>query len=129
MPTVSSRPLWLLPPPPLLLPKMGAGSGERKLPLYGAEPPLAHLGTDKGSEAKDPPAAESFPPPPAPASTDGSEPAPAPVADGDIPSQFTRVMGKGETTQGLARSSGAGPQVNPGIKGQVQFQRWEQNFL
>ncbi|KAF6079325.1 sterile alpha motif domain containing 4B [Phyllostomus discolor] len=30
----------------------------------------------------------------APVPTDGSEPAPAPVADGDIPSQFTRVMGK-----------------------------------
>ncbi|KAF3818174.1 hypothetical protein GH733_012482 [Mirounga leonina] len=63
-------------------------------PLPGAEPPLAHPGTDKGTEAKDPPAAESYPPPPAPAPTDGSEPAPAPVADGDIPSQFTRVMGK-----------------------------------
>ena len=108
-------------------PAKDGGRGEPPLP--GAESPLAHPGTDKGSEAKDPPAAESFPPPPAPASTDGSEPAPAPVADGDIPSQFTRVMGKGETTQGLARSSGAGPQVNPGIKGQVQFQRWEQNFL
>lgn len=77
-------------------------------PLPGAEPPLAHPGTDKGTESKDPPAAESYPPPPAPAPTDGSEPAPAPVADGDIPSQFTRVMGKGETTQGPARSSGQG---------------------
>ncbi|XP_077838805.1 protein Smaug homolog 2 isoform X5 [Macaca mulatta] len=66
--------------------------GEPSLP--GAEPPLAHPGTDKGTEAKDPPAAENYPPPPAPAPTDGSEPAPAPVADGDIPSQFTRVMGK-----------------------------------
>ncbi|XP_059009526.1 protein Smaug homolog 2 isoform X2 [Mustela lutreola] len=63
-------------------------------PLPGAEPSLVHPGTDKGTEAKDPPAAESYPPPPAPAPTDGSEPAPAPVADGDIPSQFTRVMGK-----------------------------------
>uniref|UniRef100_G3RXL0 Sterile alpha motif domain containing 4B n=1 Tax=Gorilla gorilla gorilla TaxID=9595 RepID=G3RXL0_GORGO len=63
-------------------------------PLPGAEPPLAHPGTDKGTEAKDPPAVENYPPPPAPAPTDGSEPAPAPVADGDIPSQFTRVMGK-----------------------------------
>ncbi|XP_047383306.1 protein Smaug homolog 2 isoform X2 [Sciurus carolinensis] len=68
------------------------GRGEPLLP--GAEPPLAHPGTDKGTEAKDPPAAEKYPPPPAPAPTDGSEPAPAPVADGDIPSQFTRVMGK-----------------------------------
>ncbi|XP_076988017.1 protein Smaug homolog 2 isoform X2 [Tamandua tetradactyla] len=68
------------------------GRGEALLP--GAEPPLTHLGTNKGPEAKDPPSAESYPPPPAPASNDGSEPAPAPVADGDIPSQFTRVMGK-----------------------------------
>ncbi|KAB0389216.1 hypothetical protein E2I00_016850 [Balaenoptera physalus] len=68
--------------------------GRGEPPLPGAEPPLAHPGTDKGSEAKDPPAAEGYPPPPAPAPTDGSEPAPAPVADGDIPSQFTRVMGK-----------------------------------
>ncbi|EPY85991.1 hypothetical protein CB1_000338033 [Camelus ferus] len=68
--------------------------GRGEPPLPGAEPPLAHPSTDKGSEAKDPPAAESYPAPPAPASTDGSEPAPAPVADGDIPSQFTRVMGK-----------------------------------
>ncbi|KFO19042.1 protein Smaug homolog 2 isoform X2 [Fukomys damarensis] len=68
------------------------GRGEPLLP--GAEPPLAHPGTDKGTEAKDPPTAESYPPPPTPAPTDGSEPAPAPVADGDIPSQFTRVMGK-----------------------------------
>lgn len=81
------------------------GQGEPLLP--GAEPPLAHPGTDKGTEAKDLPAAESYPPPPAPAPTDGSEPVPAPVADGDIPSQFTRVMGKGETTQGPAKSSGA----------------------
>ncbi|XP_063108804.1 protein Smaug homolog 2 isoform X3 [Cavia porcellus] len=66
--------------------------GRRELP--GAEPPLAQSSTDKGTEAKDPPAAENYPPPPAPAPTDGSEPAPAPVADGDIPSQFTRVMGK-----------------------------------
>lgn len=95
--------------------------GRGELPLPGAEPPLAHPGTDKGSEAKDPPAAEGYPPPPAPAPTDGSEPAPAPVADGDIPSQFTRVMGKGETTQGPAGNSGAGCQVNPGIKGQIQF--------
>uniref|UniRef100_A0A452V032 Sterile alpha motif domain containing 4B n=1 Tax=Ursus maritimus TaxID=29073 RepID=A0A452V032_URSMA len=63
-------------------------------PIKAYSPPLAHPGTDKGTEAKDPPAAESYPPPPAPAPTDGSEPAPAPVADGDIPSQFTRVMGK-----------------------------------
>lgn len=89
-------------------------------PLPGAEPPLAHPGTDKGTEAKDPPAAESYPPPPAPAPTDGSEPAPAPVADGDIPSQFTRVMGKGETRQGPARSSGTGSQVNPVIRDQIQ---------
>ncbi|XP_049974904.1 protein Smaug homolog 2 isoform X2 [Alexandromys fortis] len=68
------------------------GRGEPLLP--GAEPPLTHLGTDKGTEAKDPPAAENYPSPPAPAPTDSSEPAPAPVADGDIPSQFTRVMGK-----------------------------------
>uniref|UniRef100_A0A8C2XXM8 Sterile alpha motif domain containing 4B n=1 Tax=Capra hircus TaxID=9925 RepID=A0A8C2XXM8_CAPHI len=68
--------------------------GRGEPPLPGAEPPLAHPGTDKGSETSDPPAAESYPPPPAPAPTDGSEPAPAPVADGDIPSQFTRVMGK-----------------------------------
>ncbi|XP_005868888.1 PREDICTED: protein Smaug homolog 2 isoform X3 [Myotis brandtii] len=69
-----------------------AGQGEPLLP--GAESPLAHPSTDKGTEAKDPPAAESYPPPPAPVPTDGSESAPAPVADGDIPSQFTRVMGK-----------------------------------
>ncbi|XP_013210650.1 protein Smaug homolog 2 isoform X2 [Microtus ochrogaster] len=68
------------------------GRGEPLLP--GAEPPLTHLGTDKGTEAKDPPAAENYPSPPAPAPTDSSEPVPAPVADGDIPSQFTRVMGK-----------------------------------
>ncbi|XP_038195824.1 protein Smaug homolog 2 isoform X2 [Arvicola amphibius] len=68
------------------------GRGEPLLP--GAEPPLTHPGTDKGTEAKDPPAAENYPSPPAPAPTDSSEPAPAPVADGDIPSQFTRVMGK-----------------------------------
>lgn len=94
MPTVSSRPLWLLPPPPLLLPKMGAGSGERKLPLNGAEPPLAHLGTDKGSEAKDPLAAESFLHPHALVSADGSEPALVPVSDGDIPSWFTEMKNK-----------------------------------
>lgn len=70
--------------------------GRRELP--GAEPPLAQSSTDKGTEAKDPPAAENYPPPPAPAPTDGSEPAPAPVADGDIPSQFTRVMGKGKSS-------------------------------
>lgn len=98
-------------------------------PLPGAEPPLAHPGTDKGTEAKDPPAAESYPPPPAPAPTDGSEPAPAPVADGDIPSQFTRVMGKGETTQDPARSSGTGSQVNPVIRDQIQVKWWEQSFL
>nr|XP_048295965.1 protein Smaug homolog 2 isoform X2 [Myodes glareolus] len=68
------------------------GRGESLLP--GAEPPLNHPGTDKGTEAKDPPTAENYPSPPAPAPTDSSEPAPAPVADGDIPSQFTRVMGK-----------------------------------
>lgn len=103
------------------------GQGEPLQP--GAEPPLAHPGTDKGTEAKDPPAAESYPPPPAPAPTDGSEPAPAPVADGDIPSQFTRVMGKGETTQGPAGSSGTGSQVNLGIRGQMQVKRWKQSFL
>lgn len=102
--------------------------GRGEPPLPGAEPPLALPGTDKGSETNDPPAAESYPPPPAPAPTDGSEPAPAPVADGDIPSQFTRVMGKGETTQGPAGSSGPGYQVNPGIRGQIQFKLWEQNF-
>ncbi|XP_052023571.1 protein Smaug homolog 2 isoform X2 [Apodemus sylvaticus] len=68
------------------------GRGEPLLP--GAEPPLTHPGSDKGTETKDPPAAENYPPPPAPAPSDSSEPAPAPVADGDIPSQFTRVMGK-----------------------------------
>uniref|UniRef100_A0A8C6CY21 SAM domain-containing protein n=1 Tax=Moschus moschiferus TaxID=68415 RepID=A0A8C6CY21_MOSMO len=66
--------------------------GRGEPPLPGAEPPLAHPGTDKVSETNDPPAAESYPPIPALAPTDGSEPAPAPVAD--IPSQFTRVMGK-----------------------------------
>ena len=79
------------------------GRGEPLLP--GAEPPLTHLGTDKGTEAKDPPAAENYPSPPAPAPTDSSEPAPAPVADGDIPSQFTRVMGKGESSQCLAQNT------------------------
>ncbi|XP_045148677.1 protein Smaug homolog 2 isoform X3 [Echinops telfairi] len=63
-------------------------------PMPGAEPPVAHSSTDKGPEAKDPSTAESYPAPPTPAPTDGSEPTPAPVADGDIPSQFTRVMGK-----------------------------------
>uniref|UniRef100_A0A8C6QXA1 SMAUG/ZCCHC2-like PHAT domain-containing protein n=1 Tax=Nannospalax galili TaxID=1026970 RepID=A0A8C6QXA1_NANGA len=67
-------------------------TGEPLLPA--AEPPLTHPGTDKGTEAKDPPAAGNYPPRPAPAPSDSSEPAPAPVADGDIPSQFTRVMGK-----------------------------------
>lgn len=95
-----------------------AGQGEPLLP--GAESPLAHPSTDKGTEAKDPPAAESYPPPPAPVPSDGSEPAPAPVADGDIPSQFTRVMGKGETAQGPAKSSGTESQVNLGIRSQIQ---------
>ncbi|KAK2082419.1 Protein Smaug 2, partial [Saguinus oedipus] len=63
-------------------------------PLPGAEPPLAHPVTDKGTEAKDPPPAENSRPLPAPAPTDGNEPALAPVACRDIPSQFTRVMGK-----------------------------------
>lgn len=72
------------------------GRGEPLLP--GAEPPLTHPGSDKGTEVKDPPAAENYPTPPAPAPSDSSEPAPAPVADGDIPSQFTRVMGKGESS-------------------------------
>lgn len=107
-----------------------AKDGGQREPLQpGAEPPLAHPGTDKGTEAKDPPAAESCPPPPAPAPSDGSEPAPAPVADGDIPSQFTRVMGKGKTTRGPAGSSGAGSQVDLGIRGQMQVKRWTQSFL
>lgn len=71
--------------------------GRGEPPLPGIEPSLAHSSADKGTEAKDPPTTESYPPPPAPAPTDGSEPVPTPVADGDIPSQFTRVMGKGET--------------------------------
>lgn len=82
--------------------------GRGEPPLPGSEPSLAHASSDKGTEAKDPPAAESYPPPPAPAPTDGSEPAPAPIADGDIPSQFTRVMGKGETPPG---ARGPQPQV------------------
>lgn len=103
--------------------------GRREPPLPGAEPPLAHSGTDKGTESKDSPAAESYPPPPAPAPTDGSEPAPAPVADGDIPSQFTRVMGKGETIQGPVGSSGTGSQVNPVVRDQIQVKWWEESFL
>lgn len=102
-------------------PAKDGGRGE--LPPPGAEPPLAHPGTDKGTEAKDPPAAESYPPPPAPAPTDGSEPAPAPVADGDIPSQFTRVMGKGETAQGPVGSSGAEGQATPGSRDRIQV-KW-----
>lgn len=98
-------------------------------PLPGAEPPLAHPGTDKGTEAKDPPAVENYPPPPAPAPTDGSEPAPAPVADGDIPSQFTRVMGKGETSHSLAGNPEAESQVNSSTRDQIQVRWWEQGFV
>jgi hypothetical protein len=97
------------------------GRGEPLLP--GAEPPLIHPSTDKGTEAKDPPAAESYPPPPAPTPTDGSEPAPAPVADGDIPSQFTRVMGKGKSNQSLAQRPETESQVTLGLRDQIQV-RW-----
>ncbi|XP_065520391.1 protein Smaug homolog 2 [Lathamus discolor] len=58
-------------------------------PIKGFRPPPAAPPPPEG-----PPAApgESFPPPPHPA-TDPEAPA-APVPDGDIPGQFTRVMGK-----------------------------------
>ncbi|XP_028920609.1 protein Smaug homolog 2 isoform X1 [Ornithorhynchus anatinus] len=70
-----------------------AADGGRGEPPAGAEPPPGRAGPEKGGGAEDKePQAAAYPPQPA-APSDG-ESATAPVADGDIPSQFTRVMGK-----------------------------------
>uniref|UniRef100_UPI000B4CFD35 protein Smaug homolog 2 n=1 Tax=Lonchura striata TaxID=40157 RepID=UPI000B4CFD35 len=61
---------------------------------------------------------EAFAAPPAPE----AEPPAAPVPDGDIPGQFTRVMGKGEPPAPKTGSLwfGGGPGGSPGSRGAVQ---------
>lgn len=75
-------------------------------PIKAFRPPPAAPPSNGTSDGAPPGTADAFAPHPA---ADAEAPA-APVPDGDIPGQFTRVMGKGET-QGIA---GGGSQVAGG---------------